>query len=260
VNGQTIQRRAFERRAAGYDRAFLRDRWPRNQEWKADAVAAALPALGPDDLLLELGCGTGQVAELLLGRLPCRYLGVDLAPAMLAVARERLAPYADRIELREATASQLPLDNAAAAAAFGVDVLHHVDGIDHALRELHRVLQPGATAFFLEGNPFFPLNALIALRREERGLLRSRPRNYERWFRAAGFDVDVRPAGLFTPTGPTRAAPLLDATDRLLARMPGVRAFGIFHAITAVRDVQPRVDGGTTDTAVSLRQKGRGMR
>jgi SAM-dependent methyltransferase len=260
VNGETIQRRAFERRAAGYDRAFLRDRWPRNQVWKADAIAAALPALGPGDLLLELGCGTGQIAELLLERLACRYLGVDLAPAMLAVARDRLAPYGDRIELREASVSRLPLDDAEAAAAFGVDVLHHVDGIDAALRELHRVLLPGATTFFLEGNPLFPLNALIALREEERGLLGSRPANYQRWFRAAGFDVDVRAAGLFTPPGPPRVTPLLDATDRLLARVPGVRAFGIFHAVTAVRGMfNHRTTGVRSETAVSSRQQGRGM-
>jgi ubiquinone/menaquinone biosynthesis C-methylase UbiE len=256
MNSETIQRRAFERRAAGYDRAFLRDRWPRNQEWKADAVAAALPVLAPEDLLLEVGCGTGQIAELVLQRLPCRYLGVDLAPAMLAVARDRLAQYGDRIELREATASSLPLGDGAASAAFGVDVLHHVDGVDGALGELHRVLRPGATAFFLEGNPFFPLNALIALRSEERGLLQSRPKNYERWFRAAGFDVGVQPAGLFTPPGPSRVAPLLDATDRLFARVPGVRALGIFHAITAVRGMfNNEVTGLRSNAAVSSRQK-----
>lgn len=235
MSRDTIQRRAFQQRAAGYDRAFFRDRWPRNQEWKANAIAAALPSLRNDELVLELGCGTGQVAELVLEAVHCRYVGVDVAPAMLSLARRRLARFGERVNLVEAAAAHLPLGEGQAAAAFGVDVLHHVDDVETALRELHRVLRPGAIAFFLEGNPLFPLNALIALRMEERGLLRSRPRNYERWFRAAGFDVRVRPAGLFTPPGPARAVPLLDATDRLLTRTPGVRALGIFHAITAVR-------------------------
>jgi SAM-dependent methyltransferase len=235
VSGDTLQRRAFQRRARGYDRAFLRDRWPRNQRWKANRIKAALPELSADELVLELGCGTGQVAELVLEDVCSCYVGVDIASEMLSLALRRVARFGSRVALHEAAAANVPLGDGEAAAAFGVDVLHHVDDIEAALRELHRVLRPGATAFFLEGNPLFPLNALIALRAEEHGLLRSRPRNYERWFRAAGFDVDVRPAGLFTPPGPVHVVPFLDATDALLARVPGVRALGIFHAITAVR-------------------------
>jgi ubiquinone/menaquinone biosynthesis C-methylase UbiE len=252
----SLQQRAFQRRASGYDRTFLRDRWPRNQEWKANAICAALPVLAADDVVLELGCGTGQVAGLVLEHIPSRYVGVDLAPAMLSRARLRLARFGGRVELREAAAAQLPLGEGEAAAAFGVDVLHHVDDIEAALRELHRVLRPGATAFFLEGNPLFPLNALIAVRAEERGLLRSRPKNYEQWFRTAGFDVEVRPAGLFTPPGPARAARLLDATDRLFARTPGVRALGIFHAITAVRGMFN--DGSTGVPSQRRHHRGKG--
>jgi SAM-dependent methyltransferase len=255
----SVQRVAFEERAARYDRTFLRSRWPRNQEWKAAAIRGALPTLTEGDLVLELGCGTGQVAELVLDAVPARYAGVDVSPAMLAHARRRLARFDGRVELEEARAEALPLGDGEAAAAFGVDVLHHVDDVESALRALHRVLRPGAVAFFLEGNPLFPLNALIALRAEERGLLRSRPRNYERWFRASGFDVDVQPAGLFTPPGPACVVPLLDAIDDIAVRVPGVRALGIFHAISAVRGMFNDAVPGVRSKRRYCGNKGRGQ-
>lgn len=230
-----LQRRAFDRRAAGYGRLLQRERWPRNQEWKARQIAAALAGVSSDDLLVELGCGTGQVAELVLRQLPCRYLGVDVSAEMLARARQALEPVGSRVELRQEPAHRLTLEDGAAAAAYGVDVLHHVADRPATLAELRRVLGRDGRACFLEGNPWYPLNALLAVRREERGLLRSTRRGYLRDFAAAGFDVTVEPTPLFTPPGPPFAVPLWDALDRLLGRLPGVRRLGIFHLIVARR-------------------------
>lgn len=51
------------------------------------------------DAVFELGCGTGAfAAQLLHNYLPAdaRYLGVDLSPTMVELARAKLAPFADR--------------------------------------------------------------------------------------------------------------------------------------------------------------------
>lgn len=63
-----------------------------------------LDRLAPTDgeTVLELGCGTGRDAAVLLAEHPgCRLVGLDASPAMLEAARTTLAPYADRVRLRQ---------------------------------------------------------------------------------------------------------------------------------------------------------------
>ena len=67
--------------------------------------------------VVELGCGTGRLAERLLAdHLPpdARYLGVDVSPDMTALARQRLAPWRARAEIR-LSAGQARLDEPAGA-------------------------------------------------------------------------------------------------------------------------------------------------
>ncbi len=64
------------------------------------AVLEALPAAPAH--ILEVGCGTGRNLAWLARRHPrARLTGLDLAPAMLARARRRLAPFGTRIQLEE---------------------------------------------------------------------------------------------------------------------------------------------------------------
>jgi len=63
--------------------------------------------------VFELGCGTGRfAAELLARELPsdARYVGVDVSPVMVRIARARLAAWAARTEvhLLEPPARTLP--------------------------------------------------------------------------------------------------------------------------------------------------------
>jgi SAM-dependent methyltransferase len=222
------QRAFFERIAQRYDNRFLRDTWPRNQQLKARVIAAEL---GPsaEGSVAELGCGTAQVAaELLTLRPELRYIGLDLSPAMLAVAAARLEPFTGRAELRQVEGA-LPLEDESLGGAFGIDVLHHVEDPVTVLTELRRALRPGAPAVFLEGNPRFPITALVALRPEERGLFKIGFRNLRAWFEQAGLiDVRIEYGPLYTPPGPARLEPLLDAVDRVAARIPLVRGLAIF--------------------------------
>jgi 16S rRNA (cytosine1402-N4)-methyltransferase len=65
-----------------------------------DEVLAHLVPPAPDALLVDATLGEGGHSEAFLGRYPLLALvGVDADPAIMAVARERLAPYAERIRL-----------------------------------------------------------------------------------------------------------------------------------------------------------------
>lgn len=65
-----------------------------SQQLRFRELARLLPEGRDGFSVLDLGCGYGAFAEYLRSRWPgARYVGVDLVPAMLAAARERLGAY-----------------------------------------------------------------------------------------------------------------------------------------------------------------------
>lgn len=224
------QRRFFEDLANRYDRRWLRARWPRNQQLKAAVIGAALGDTLPVGPVVEIGCGTAQIAEELLDSNPqLEYVGLDLSASMLEVARHRLQRFRGRVELRE-VAGPLSLEPGRYVAAYGVDVLHHVEEPPGVLRELSHGLRAHAPIVLLETNPRFPIATVLALlQREERHLLKISVRNLHSWFEAAGLEsVEVSYGPLYTPPGPPALVPLLDRIDTALSRTPGLRSLAIF--------------------------------
>jgi SAM-dependent methyltransferase len=51
--------------------------------------------------VLDVGCGSGRIAELVLDAGAGHYLGIDFAQEMLALARARLERFGDRVQLIE---------------------------------------------------------------------------------------------------------------------------------------------------------------
>jgi len=228
---EKVQKEFFERIAARYDKRFCKSRWPRNQQLKAGQVAKVLGDVVREGPVIEIGCGTGQIAgELLTANPGLRYVGSDLSPAMLEIARQRLAPFADRVTLCVAEQNTVPSSDGAYAGAFGVDVLHHVENPPKLLRHLRSTLRPGAPVVFLEGNPYFPVTTFIGLvQEEERGLFKMRPKILGPWFRDAGFEhVEVSLGPVYTPPGPERFFRALDWIDRTLAKTPVIRNLAIY--------------------------------
>jgi trans-aconitate 2-methyltransferase len=78
--------------AATYDRvAGPQTRW-------GSVVLDRLPLAG-DERVLDAGCGSGRVTELLAARLPRgRIVAIDGSAAMIEAARERLDAFGDRVE------------------------------------------------------------------------------------------------------------------------------------------------------------------
>jgi ubiquinone/menaquinone biosynthesis C-methylase UbiE len=99
--------------------------------------------------VFELGCGTGRfAAELLAHELPgdARYVGVDVSPVMVRIARARLAAWAARAELHllEPPARALPGADGSFTrfvATYVFDLLA-ADDARALLGEAHRLLAP----------------------------------------------------------------------------------------------------------------------
>ncbi len=115
-------------------------------------TAWALSALGEvkDRRLLDLGCGYGETAVWLALR-GARVDAVDISPEMVAKASALAARHrvADRIRFHVAPGESLPFADVSFDAAFGHDVLHHLD-LAKAASEIRRILKPGGRAVFAE--------------------------------------------------------------------------------------------------------------
>ncbi len=106
-----------------------------------------------------MATGTAAVARELVRRHGCRVTGIDQSPEMLAAgeARVRAAGLTDHITLMRGEAERLPFPDAAFDGLTVTYLLRYVDDPAATLRELVRVLRPGAVLASLEfGVPPWP--------------------------------------------------------------------------------------------------------
>jgi len=111
------------------------------------AIVRGALAAAPGERVLDVGCGPGfYCAELLEDVTPSgAVVGVDGSAAMLALATRRVAGH-DNVELHEADATALPVDDDGFDAVLSVQVQEYVPDIAAGLGELHRALRPGGRA------------------------------------------------------------------------------------------------------------------
>lgn len=109
------------------------------EEWSR-AIIDRLELTG-GETVLDAGCGSGRVTELLLERLPAgRVIAVDGSAAMAAQARERLDPARATV----IHSDLLDLDLAEGAdAAFSNAVFHWIKDHGRLFARLHAALRPG---------------------------------------------------------------------------------------------------------------------
>ncbi len=108
--------------------------------------------VGADDHVLDVAAGTGLVAAELVDRRGCRVTALDQSPDMLAMARTRVAEggLGGRVTLVQGEAERLPFPDDAFDGLAVTYLLRYVDDPAATLRELVRVLRPGATLASLE--------------------------------------------------------------------------------------------------------------
>jgi demethylmenaquinone methyltransferase/2-methoxy-6-polyprenyl-1,4-benzoquinol methylase len=117
--------------------------------WRRALVSAVDPRGG--QRILDVATGTGMVAAELLSRAECSVVGIDQSAEMLAGARARFA-VADsaRVQLMEGQAEALPFADASFDALTFTYLLRYVDDPPATVRELARVVRPGARVASLE--------------------------------------------------------------------------------------------------------------
>lgn len=105
------------------------------------AVAEALAA-GPGDRVLDVGCGTGGVAELVAPS-GADVVGIDLAPGLIEIAKERAAERNLSIDYRVGDCEDLDVEDASFdAVGSSVGIMFAPDH-EASARELARVTKPG---------------------------------------------------------------------------------------------------------------------
>ncbi len=139
----------FDSIAPVYDRMNTIMSAGQDGRWRRAAVKAAFLSRG--DAALDVACGTGKLTALLAAAVgPMgRVVGVDLAPAMLDVAKESCADLV-QVRLVEANALTLPFEDGtfdAATIAFG---LRNLADFEDGFREMARVVRPGGRVVCLE--------------------------------------------------------------------------------------------------------------
>src|SRR3954468_16088682 len=100
--------------------------------------------LRPGDVVLDVGCGTGLCFEALIDRVgpTGRVIGIDAAPDMVTVARQRAAHAGwSNVELHDARVADVRLEVTADAALFCA--VHDIMQSELALRTILARVKPG---------------------------------------------------------------------------------------------------------------------
>lgn len=123
----------------------------KNQEAYEKTLARTIEHLGPNDAVLELGCGTGSTALLLASNVKS-YLATDFAKGMIDIADEKLvagrtagdAPHGLRFAVADGFSEEVELPGGARYdAILAYNFLHLVENPEDLLARVRDLLKPG---------------------------------------------------------------------------------------------------------------------
>jgi tRNA (cmo5U34)-methyltransferase len=135
---------------ADYD-AGIRRLVPHYDEMVREGLTVLEALLAPDARIVDLGTGTGRLAEALALALPQAHIvALDVDPRVLEHARTRLARFGERVEVVERSFHDaLPACDAVVASLS----LHHVRELERKVevhRAIHDALVPGGVLLVLD--------------------------------------------------------------------------------------------------------------
>ncbi len=142
---RTDGRAFFTRMADGWD--VLRDQLF-GRRFLVPTMAAMLP---PDQTVVDLGCGTGELLSHLAPSVAAA-IGIDREPSMLDIARRRLAEHT-HVRIVEAALESVPLADTSTDLALIVLVLHHVPEPARVLAEAARILHTNGRLVLVDMQP-----------------------------------------------------------------------------------------------------------
>lgn len=135
---EALSKKHFDGQAAEYDR---RDTYYYSQNGKISCrdIAEQIRERSYESLL-DVGCGTGFLIDLLTKQKPARYCGVDLSDEMIRVARNKQIEGAEFVV---SSADRLPYPDGSFDVVTCSQSFHHYPYPEQAMREAKRVLKPG---------------------------------------------------------------------------------------------------------------------
>lgn len=147
------QRRVWDKSARGYDRqmSFFEEVWfGGGRDWLTSRAHGNV---------LEVAVGTGR--NLGLYRPDVSVTGIELSPAMLAIARSRATSLGIEASLHEADAEALPFADGTFDTVVCALALCSIPNPEQAIAEMYRVLAPGGVLLLLDhvGSTSRPLHA-----------------------------------------------------------------------------------------------------
>ena len=144
---------------ARYDRLAELLSFGQNGRWRRAMIDHIAPTAG--QTVLDVASGTAGVALQIARRTDASIVGLDLTEQMLRQGQRNVARsgLADRIRLVAGNAEQLPFPDGAFEAMTFTYLLRYVTDPQATLRELSRVVKPGAKVssleFMLPPSPFW---------------------------------------------------------------------------------------------------------
>jgi len=105
--------------------------------------------LRPNDRVLEVGCGGGYLLDRIAGAVTDGFIaGIDTSAQVVAFCQSRFRSLVrpGRVEIKRASAEELPYPSGFFTKACTVNTLFYVSDASRAIRELWRVLADGGEA------------------------------------------------------------------------------------------------------------------
>ncbi|MBV8945811.1 MAG: class I SAM-dependent methyltransferase [Solirubrobacterales bacterium] len=159
-------------------------------------AVAERASLRRGDKVIDLACGTGNAALIAASR-GARVVGVDAAPRLLDVARERARASGAEVDFREGDLLDLPVADGAADVVLSVFGVIFATDPAGALREVRRVVRSGGRVFLSAWVPAGPIDAMLAtLGRILRRVAQAQPPERFPWSDGAAVDRLASEAGL----------------------------------------------------------------
>jgi ubiquinone/menaquinone biosynthesis C-methylase UbiE len=117
-------------------------------EYEEQIIPLALEELAGRHVVLDVGCGDGQIARALAAQ-GSQVLGIDPTQLHIDIAKERAGGPTYLL----GSATQLPVPDASQDAVVACLVFEHIDEVDAAITEVARVLKPGGQFSFFLNHP-----------------------------------------------------------------------------------------------------------
>ncbi len=98
--------------------------------------------LKPGDRVLDMGCGSGKIAEYISDQTHAHVLGIDMAVGALDRARARTQEKRNRLDYQKGNMNDLSLPPASMDAIIAVDTLHFVENLQKTVGQMKALLKP----------------------------------------------------------------------------------------------------------------------